>query len=249
MHTLLFPDLRSDGALILIEGDEAHHAIRVKRVREGERVRVMNGRGVVAECEVVRAKRDLELRPARVRTIEPVRPAVHVWSATPKGPRVDELVDALVQTGAASWTPMSTRLGVVDPRETKIQRLHRIALEAAKQAQRAWLMEVREKSTFEEAIAPEPGQWLLLADARGSPITELEIPTPRDSIRLLIGPEGGWTDEEREAARRAGARACRLGPYTMRIETAAPVGVGVILAMFSAAGCNPPASDPQESEP
>ncbi len=252
MHTLLFPDLRPDAALLTIGGEEAHHAIKVKRVSDGERVRVMSGRGVVAVCEVARAKKDLELRVLEAHSVPRVRPEVHVWSATPKGPRVDALVDGLVQVGAASWTPMATRLGVVDPRETKVQRLHRVALEAAKQAQRPWLMEIREKASFEAALAPAPGETVVLADARGPALATSGIgpPAPRpDAIRLLIGPEGGWTEDERTAARTAGARACCLGPHTMRIETAAPVGAALLLAIFGASACNPEAASPQEPTP
>lgn len=227
MHTLFLPEISASLEEITVEGDEAKHATRVKRLAPGEIVRVIDGKGTVVLAEVVDARRSLRLR-VRERRVEPrVAPAVHVWSATPKGPRIAELVEGLVQVGAASWTPMQTKLGVVDPRESKLERMERVVIEASKQSGRAWLMEVREKRAFAAALASSrPGEArLVLADADGEPYQA----SAAASIHILIGPEGGFTKDEVDAAKHAGARVCRFGPHVMRIETAAAIAAAIVL--------------------
>lgn len=235
MHTLYMEGLEPGAGEAVIEGEEARHAARVKRLREGDLLRVLNGRGLVATARVVEATRRLVLRIEDERVAARVSPSVRVWSATPKGARVEELVDSLVQTGAASWTPMGTRRGVVDPRETKLARVERIAQEAMKQAARPWAMSIEEKSSFEEALRASEGAALVLADASGGAYA----PTGAGVVRLLIGPEGGFDAEEVEAARRAGAQIVALGPHTMRIEVAAPVGVAIVLNAERGSGATP----------
>lgn len=231
MHCLYFPELGPSDALV-IDGEEARHAIKSKRLAMGDMLRVLDGRGTVALARVSDTRGRLGLAVERRETIEAVRPAVHVCSATPKGPRVEELVESLVQAGAASWSAMSTKLGVVDPRESKLSRLERIAVEAAKQAQRPWLMSLGVKTTFEQALSPGAGTLLVVADASGEPYAR----SGASEVRLLIGPEGGFVPTELDAARRAGARVVNFGPHVMRIETAGAIAAGIILAVERGAG-------------
>ena len=225
MHAIFLPDASADNDLLVIDGDEAKHALRVKRLREGERLLVLDGKGLIMMCQVSSAKRTLELQVIERQHHEPTSPAVHVCSATPKGPRVEPMIDSLVQIGAASWAPMRTKLGVVDPREGKLGRLERIATEALKQCQRPWAMEMRSKRMFDEALQVEGGVQIVLADAGGVAYER----SGAAQIRLLVGPEGGWRDEEIDQARTAGAQIARFGPHAMRIEVAAPTATGIIL--------------------
>lgn len=225
------------GGRLTVTGPEAEHAVRVKRLREGEAVELLDGRGTVARALVERVTAgkgsSLGLLIESVRVEPALAPRVEVWSATPKGGRVDELVDSLSQVGAAAWSPMKTARSVVSPREGKLDRLRRIAVEAAKQAGRAWIMETGEEREFAEALAgPANGPRqhnlaIVLADASGEPYA----PTGAATIRILIGPEGGWTEGELAAARAAGgcAQTARFGPHTMRIETAAPIAAAIVL--------------------
>lgn len=222
------------GQLLAISGDEAAHAVRVKRLEPGERLRVMDGAGVIAEGvidSIGRGGRDgptvqVRIGERRETPFPGVRPWVEVYSATPKGGRVDEMIDGLSQVGAASWGPLETERGVVDPREAKLARLERIAREAAKQCGRPWVLPIGGRRTFAEVLAVRSGQ-TVLAHATGEPwrgMDDLEGP-----VRLLIGPEGGWTPAELAAARESGVRVARFGVHTMRIETATVVACGALM--------------------
>lgn len=241
-HTVFLEQVDPQAETLRLQGDEARHALRVKRVKPGERVRVLNGRGVIMETEVSRADRELELRVLERDHVEPMRPLVRVHSPAPKGPRLGDLIDALSQVGASSWTPMKTARTHAHPTTKKIRRIERVAIESAKQSQRAWRLTLSEPTDLRAALAADepraPSEQnkeiVVLADARGEAYTAQGVET----ARVLIGPEGGWTDEELDEARRAGAKVCSFGPHTMRVELAGPVAAAVILHAERAAHKN-----------
>lgn len=221
------------GQSLVIGGEEAVHALRVKRLEVGDHLQVMDGAGTVAEAEIVSVvkggKRDGPTIDAKVvgrQEVARTLPSLQVCTATPKGARLDEMIDGLSQVGAAAWSPLETQRGVVDPRESKLARLERIAREAAKQCGRAWIMDVGASMPFDLALRAEAGQRVVLADATGGGFRPEPSAT---AIRLLVGPEGGWTGDELAWARAAGATVARFGVHTMRIEVAAVVAAGCIM--------------------
>lgn len=216
---------RALGEVLIISGEEADHARRVKRLEIGDRVTLLTGRGTTALAEVADARRDFRVRLLSIDAAPPVTPAVDVLAATPKGPRLDDMIDALAQAGARSWRPLRTKLGVVDPREGKLARMERIAREASKQSLRAWDLALLEPVDFAAAIAPTSPGLLVIADRDARPYPRAGAA----EIRLLIGPEGGWTPAELAQAREAGAVAASFGPHTMRIELAAAIACAIVL--------------------
>ena len=236
MHRLLtdapIPD---PGQIMAIDGDEAAHAIRVKRLEPGEAVVVMDGAGVIAEGVVHEAARGrsgptLSVRISTRREVAApgLWPIVDVFAATPKGGRVDEMIDGLSQVGAASWSPLNTARGIVDPREAKLSRLERIAREAAKQCGRAWVLRIDRAMELADVLRAGDAR-IIVADESGEPFAPSSINDQRP-IHLLIGPEGGWAQGELAAARSAGAQITRFGLLTMRIETAAIAATAIIMA-------------------
>lgn len=229
IDTLLSPSLTS----IDVAGDEAAHTLLVKRFDVGDRFEVLDGHGGIADATITAAgkvKRDpymtLELR--NVRTLARVEPVIEVCSAVPKGDRAAQLIDQLAQVGAASWRALETDHGVAEAGNHKLDRFARIAREASKQCGRAWLLRIDEPIGFLAAIAPAKGVRVVIADATGTAPARV---SPGTVTRLLIGPEGGWSERERDAFARAGVASVCAGPHVMRIETAAVAAVvGLMLA-------------------
>jgi len=235
VHRIAWADL--PGSLtgpIEMTGEEAHHAVRVKRLGAGARVEIVDGRGRVVEARVAETRKlgkrsgwMLVLDPQGERRVEPVLPRVEVFSEPPKGAALEQMIDQLSQLGAASWSPLTTRRAEVDPRAGKLDRLHRTAAEASKQCGRAWWLEIGARAAFTDAIEPAPDSGVVVAHASGESCQPGLGPSA--TIRLIIGPVGDLTDAELRLAREAGARIASFGPLTMRIETAAVAGAAIIL--------------------
>jgi len=219
------------GAVLRVSGEEAKHAIRVKRLDVGDRLEVCDGAGLVARCAIAQTGKEprtgewwFEANVEGSRREEPVRPSVEVWSAVPKGDKVEQMIDGLSQVGAARWRALHSARSVVEPREGKMGRLARHAVEAMKQCGRAWVLEIMEATSLEEALRGE-GVDVVVADASG----ERYEASGRREIRVLVGPEGGWTKEELARARASGARVCAFWRHVMRIVVAAVVAAGVVV--------------------
>lgn len=230
-HADLPDDAAAPGAVLTITGEEAHHAARVKRAGAGDALQVLDGRGAVADgivTEVIKDRRSGEwsllVRVTALRREPPVRPRLEVWASPPKAARLEAMIDGLIQAGAAAWAPLHTQRTIVEPREGKLDRMHRLAAEASKQCGRVWHLEILAAGDVKSVMAGAGGA-AVIADASGGPYQA----AGEEVIRLLVGPEGGWTPEELSAARAGGARVAAFGPHIMRIETAAVVAAGIVL--------------------
>jgi 16S rRNA (uracil1498-N3)-methyltransferase len=116
----------------------------------------------------------------------------------------------------------------VDPRPGKLQRLERQVIEHARQCRRAHLLEVAAAASLADVLA-RPSDLLLLADPHDRAQQAIDQRLGDAAVvRVLIGPEGGFDDDEREAALAAGALPWSLGPHVLRIETAAAAAVAIL---------------------
>lgn len=215
----------SAGDRMTITGDEAAHALRVKRVRVGERVLVLNGAGGAWLARVEEARAALALRIEERQPIEPVIPAVQVFAAAPKGPRAGDMVDLLSQVGAESWTLLAADRAGGGATAQRMNRLERVAQAACKQCRRAWTLRLDGPASLEAALSAEAGERVVLADGAAPAY----VASGAARVRLLVGPEGGWSDAERRRARDAGATLASFGPHVMRIEAAAAVAVAIVI--------------------
>lgn len=227
------PHLGDSPTTLTVEGEEAHHALRVRRLGEGDLIDVHDGCGHIAHCRIVSTEKsragEWRLSAAVLEMRTPARPCptLHVLTSSPKGDHLTEMVGGLSQAGAASWRALRTTRTVVEPGAHKHERLHRIAIESMKQCGRAWRLDILPMLDFHNALRPEPGHRLIIADASGAPYSPED--TCRSPVSLLIGPEGGFTGEELDQAHAAGATIARFGPHTMRIETAAIAATAIIM--------------------
>ncbi len=239
-HIIYFPDLvgslERGGGLLTLGGDEAHHLARVKRLEVGDVAALCDGRGSVAsvKLEAIAKLRDgwtVTLRATEVRREPAPTPRVVVLASPPKGDRLAEMIDGLSQAGCAMWRPLITKHTVVDPREGKLERLARTTIESLKQCGRAHLMQLGERIELREVLAAREDAAtpaaIVVADEQGQPAHTMPVV---ESCRLIVGPEGGLSGEERAALVAAGARLIRVGPHTMRAEVAAVVACAALMA-------------------
>lgn len=219
----------SDGDLrdVALPRDEAHHALRVLRLRDGDAVEVFDGRGGVARGRLMTVGRAATVRIERTWSEPAARPHVQVAVALPKGPRADTMVAALSQAGAQAMTPLRVERSVVQPRDAKLDRFARAAIESAKQCGRAHVMTINPMRSLDDVLG-EPHDLRLLTDPQGSAAVDATALRAAERVLILVGPEGGWTDAERAAADQAGCIRWWVGPHVMRVETAAPAAAAIV---------------------
>ncbi len=238
IHRLFDPDLAptiAPGMEYLGSGAEAHHAVRVKHLKCGDGVEILNGRGLRALGEVVAITRKPSGLSVLIRSVEQEEFAgggLIVASAVPKGAaHVDGMVDQLSQLGVWRWVPMICRYSVVNPRAGKIEKWQRIAIESAKQCGRSFLMEIDPPREFADVLAEMvlKCERVFIADQGGESL-RAEMKSVSGLVGLLIGPEGGFSDEELAVAGEAAqVRKISLGRNILRIETAAVAGAALVM--------------------
>lgn len=216
------------GATVPLPEDESAHARRVLRLGPGANVRVFDGEGREwrAEiAEVAKARVQVTLLEAVVPAREP-RVPMTLAVAMLKGDKMDDVVRDAVMLGAAVIQPLFTGRTEVTPSVVKkghrIERWQRIAVASCKQCGRAVVPPVRAPQELTAWLGQPPqGARLFFAEPDASaavPVRRVhDLPAP-SSAELIVGPEGGWTDGEVEAARAAGAELVSLGPMTLRAD-------------------------------
>lgn len=224
------------GDEVTVEGDEAHHAVAVRRLRVGEQVVLTDGAGVSLRGVVSSTgKRVFAVVAEEVVTTAAPAPEVVVVQAIPKGDRGELAVEVLTEVGAARIVPWAAARSVAvwkGERATKsLSRWRSTAREAAKQARRSWFPEVEEMVSTAEVEALVAGADLAVVlheEATGS-LASVDVPTG-GRIVVVVGPEGGLTDDEVAAFVAAGAVSVRLGSEVLRTSTAGLAAVSALLA-------------------
>jgi 16S rRNA (uracil1498-N3)-methyltransferase len=223
------------GEHAVLDGPEGRHAAAVRRLRAGEELQLADGRGGLLRAVVAAAGREhLELRVLERVELEPPAPRVLLAQALVKGDRGELAVELATEAGIDAVLPWRAARCVArwedGPRGAKaLARWRTTAREAAKQARRPWLPEVTEPvSTGALAQrAAAAAATLVLHESAAVGIAAAELPVAGDLL-LVVGPEGGITDEELAALAAAGAQPVRLGPEVLRASTAAAVALGAI---------------------
>lgn len=228
-------------------GDDAHHIRRVMRMQVGDMLMVCNGNGRTSRGTIVA----FDEHGVRVALCEEVQtstePAVPLWVAQsmPKGDKMDVVIQKGTELGATAFYPFYSARTIVHYADTQVtkrtQRWRKIAKEAAEQAGRATIPFVHEPHSWQGIWALHAQAALTLwcdvqATQRLSSVlqsdVQAQVPTteaPQRPLLVIIGPEGGWTEEERMTAHHAGCRLVSLGNRTLRTETAALVVLSSLL--------------------
>ena len=230
--------------LIELGREEAHHLVKVRRVQAGEAVEAFDGAGNSWLCEVVEfGKNHAILRvnaQASFGNLSINLPEITIATAVPKGDRFDWLIEKTAELGVSRLVPLKCDRSVVDPRESKLDRLRQAIVEACKQSGRNQLMQMdapmaladfldRFSATTNESIV----YW---ADRAGEPAVSLLVDAgAMKSIAVLIGPEGGWSDRERSLLISRQIPCIKMADDVLRIETAAIAAASILSGICSRA--------------
>jgi len=236
MHRFYVAPDQSAAARVTLCPRETHHALHVLRVRAGESVELLDGRGHILEAQVVRTgRREVELQVCnRYRVAAPGRRLALVVALT-KGAAFEDILQRATELGVAELHPVVARRSVVRleerDRPARLEKWHWTMVDALKQCGGAWLPEVTWPEPLESWLARARGwEWQVygaLIGARGTLRARIHAyrqdhggRLPR-TIAAYVGPEGDFTVEERAALEQAGVEPVSLGSRVLRSATAA----------------------------
>lgn len=208
------PELPTQGEVTL-DPEETRH-LKAQRVKTEEKVSLFNGKGLTGIGILLGTGKVRLLQVSEVPRSEYI---LAVAVAVPKGERADWMLQKLTELGVATIIPLQSERSVVLPREAKQERWHKILIEACKQSKQAWLPELTPLLTIKEALQ-QKAEVKMVLDQEGKPAKEAFQALPKTTL-AFVGPEGGFTDEEKQHLQKAGCIPVSLGSQILRIETAA----------------------------
>jgi len=219
--------------------EESHHAVKVLRVRVGREVILFDGVGGEASATVVRVDRGR----VRVNVLHVERHdredavALTLAVAPPRTHRQTYMIEKCTELGADAFRPIVTERGVVRLATGIVEKWSRHVVEACKQCGRRWLPDVLPPQRFLDTLE-RIGDFDCALIAQPGPASQplVHVLTDRrraDSLLVWIGPEGGWTPVEIEAALCAGAVPTHLGKTRLRTETAAVAVTAVVKSQLT----------------
>jgi 16S rRNA (uracil1498-N3)-methyltransferase len=236
------PATLTSGGETTLPAAAALHVSRVLRLRSGDPLAVFDGRGGTFRAEIAAIAGGM----VRVRVLDRVPEktesplAVTLVQAVSRGERMDWTLQKATELGVRTIAPVLAARSVVrlDERqeEAKLQHWQAVVIAACEQSGRSVLPELRPPEPLRTYLArpPDPGLRVMLDPAAGTELAAM--PSPGGAVHLLVGPEGGFDDDERGAAQAAGFRPAGLGPRVLRTETAGTVALAVLQAKWGDLG-------------
>ncbi|SFB70468.1 16S rRNA (uracil1498-N3)-methyltransferase [Nocardioides terrae] len=229
----------SVGATVTVDGDEAHHAVAVRRLRVGESVVLTDGAGASVVGEVASTgKRVFTVTVTEVSSAPAPAPAFTVVQALPKGDRGELAVEVLTEIGVSTVVPWAASRSVAvwkgERAEKSLARWRATAREAAKQARRAFFPTVSPLACTADvaALVAAADVAVVLHEESGSPLSSVDLPGSGE-VLVVVGPEGGLAPEELATFEEAGAVTVRLGAEVLRTSTAGLAAVSALLSRTS----------------
>jgi 16S rRNA (uracil1498-N3)-methyltransferase len=226
------------GAQLELPEGAGHHAARVLRLRAGDPVALFNGQGGEYAARILAiGKHDVTVALERHDPVERESSLpVTLVQAVSSGERMDITIQKAVELGVSRIVPVESERCVVrlkgERAAKRVAHWQQVTISACEQCGRNRIPEVRMISPLDVWLAAEKNdalRWMLLP---GADTALRDLPRPQKPIELLVGPEGGLTDAEVEAARRAGYQPVRLGPRVLRTETAALALLAALQALW-----------------
>jgi 16S rRNA (uracil1498-N3)-methyltransferase len=220
---------------VLLSDEESHHITRVLRLSAGEMLQLFDGRGTVYEAEITAVGRRVQLRICSSRYVEDEGVPLRVCQGMLKGKKMEFLLQKCTELGVSEFVPfVSSRCQLKKTEQKRLvgkyDRWRKIIDEACKQCGRARPMQLADILLFPEMLqqAADKRSILFWEEEKEQTIHTASLPAVKDGLQIVLGPEGGFTGEEAEAAEGAGFQILSLGPRILRAETATVAAVSIM---------------------
>jgi len=237
MLTLFLVEKLTDAPVIEVEGDEAHHAIKVLRINLGEEILISDGSGnwVRAKVENIE-KKSLSAKVLERGFQDERTPRLIVVQGLPKSDRVKEAIEILVESGVDLIIPWESERSISKWQKDSLAKWQNAALAATKQSRRFRAPEIIDQLSLSQLleIASDTGAIVVMHESAKVKLSEV-VSTKfagLSEIIIVIGPEGGLTDNELALLEGAGAHVLGLGPEVFRSAHAGGAALSAISALI-----------------
>ena len=239
MHRFYADDRGVTGDIAFLCEEDARHATRVLRMREGEVCELFaDGRRFSGEIASIGEEVEVHILSELPSTEAKLR--ISLYQGLPKADKIELIVQKSVELGACAGVPVAmsrcvVQLDAKDGRK-KQERWQKIAREACKQSGRCEMMQVTEPISFKQLLAKLADHQAAIVpweDARGYSLAKFHAEHPEiTDLAIVIGPEGGMSEEEIARMKEASCQSVTLGPRILRTETAGLCAMSALLCLY-----------------
>lgn len=244
MRQFFVPPEALGGDAVTLEGEVHHHLATVLRLGPGEEILLLDGRGTLCRCRIERLDRRGGLaRVLECRQEPETAFPIQLLQGLPKADKMELVLQKGTELGLGAFTPVLAERSVSAPRERgekRQQRWERIVREAARQSRRRLLPRLDPPQPLAEALAACTADLrLMLWEQESHPLAAALPATPPRNAAILVGPEGGFSSAEVNAARATGFVPVGLGPRILRSETAGFAVASILQYLYGDLGAAP----------
>ena len=237
MLTLFLVDKLEDSNLIEVSGDEAHHAIKVLRTSVGEEILISDGAGNWVRASVENIEKKTFTAKVLERGFQPEKsPRLIVVQGLPKSDRVKDAIEILVESGVDVIIPWQADRSISKWRQDSLAKWQSVAVAATKQSRRFRKPEIIDGLSLSQLLEIESENSAVLVMHESANTKLSEVVTSKFSgmseIVIVVGPEGGISDNELELLQSTGAHIVGLGPEVFRSAHAGGAALSAVSALI-----------------
>lgn len=223
------------GELVTLSREESHHAIRVRRLKEGQEIVLIDGKGLIAHATIIDPNKNLlAAMVITKKIIDEPKVKVSVAISMPKADRQKTMFDMLAQLGITEIIPLKSEFNINSWTEKLAEKNAKILLEACKQSENPWVPKLLELKTLVACLDEATAKGTLVYYGHTQKDTANIIPAQRNSL-VMIGPEGGFSGTELSllSSKTQQVKPLQIGQHILRTETAAVALTSYFMAFFN----------------
>ena len=229
------PNIKKNDDLIIISGPEFHHIIHVFRRKEGDKITLSNGKGLLARGVIESIKKqELTVSINQIITMQKSQPEIALAFPLLKNKHDNMIVEKSTELGVKDFFPIETERTVRKPSANTVEKFNKVAIAAMKQCDNAFLPQIHEVQSLSELLEnmEEYTPVAALEIGKHKTLNEIVANSEKRSICIVIGPEGGFDKKEIDYLQKKQVATFTLGNHILRAETAAIASVSQLVGFF-----------------
>ena len=235
MPCFYVPDVKRNDEIAIISGNEHHHICHVFRRKEGDKIILSNGKGLLAEGIIDKIeKKKLTVKINRIKIMQKSQPRIAIAFPLLKNKHDNMIIEKLTELGVKDFFPLTTERTVRKTSENTSEKFLKVAIAAMKQCDNAFLPQIHEVRSLSELLKKMEKYTPVAALEIGKhqTLNEIVANSEERSICIIIGPEGGFDKREIEYLQNKKVATFTLGNHILRAETAAIASVSQLVGSF-----------------